>query len=1099
MVNRTEWMQQIAELRETQKQLRMLQSSFGEICEQKKQACKATYEKHFVEARSCLEKAPQILKPLLDKFSSTISKAEGQLCLNGKKVPPALFDFKTCFHVTEQAQRVFVSSAKEVLTKLSVLQMTQEGIGLLYRLASSHNTLMTFYQSANALTQTAWETEYRALCAERDAAAGKLSETADRIQKMERELQAYETEQETRKRELFFHHEFPYAESFGRELHIPVAYRTREGDIDHVLEWELEKENVLCVNIPPHAEKAAAVSQWIQSIVCRFLNGFPAGTARILFCDLCGDRAVRSFPSQLTGNEESVISRLIYDFGEKAQMFSTDLMDTVRTAEELITARTATYESIYDFNVENPETYSAPVLVVINGFTPDARLQKLAVDNMTNGVQTGVYFLVTQFESTQAHARSYEHRYSFRDVAGAVSLDASYESGALSFTYREEPYSVATLANAFDINRYSDLLTERISSGRSIIDLEGIVRGHKRDGTDFSKELRIPIGKQDNAGTKIFSLSSKDSSAHCVISGATGTGKSSLLQALVLGGAYHYSPEELEFYLIDMKDGATFYKKDGYDYSKLKHVRMMATDCKIKDLREFIHLIKEKSTTGGSANDIINYNKNRSGSDRRKRSIILIDEYALIEDEACIADLALIAAQGRAFGVSLILTSQNTSGSFSKVLEKISNSVEFKNIRLGELIDRDGKCRVSKNDAIYLSEQKGNCLGRDDMKLSRFRVAFTPNQNEFIEEINARYASYQTESTVIIGDEKRIWKSFGEEPASAVTADSSDDAIGAVIGRGLFGTDVPCALAGKMGSLLLFGDEKRAQSIEYSFMAAYDRQRPLYDREKIFFMNFGNNRISDGLADACRTYTEIAAEPLELVRSVRALYSIYQERKREQISHKNKEQNVEPILAILHDCAQYRFWLLEGQKEEQRRGGGTREATPMPKREETAAAMSQRPEDIGTVKVAPMKRLPGSFLQSMPVMPQAQVTTSDSTVKEENIRTEEVRMLCEMVMSGAKYGIYFLVHVSSDDINTRVTRIFDDPFHFLFMEAIIIPDAEAESKREKVKLLSMLNLLGKEKQKAGVERSGELTEQELYRCYYILGDDYTQVIPYEWR
>jgi dGTP triphosphohydrolase len=69
--------------------------------------------------------------------------------------------------------------------------------------------------------------------------------------------------------------------------------------------------------------------------------------------------------------------------------------------------------------------------------------------------------------------------------------------------------------------------------------------------------------------------------------GQTGSGKSSILQAIVLGGSYFYSPEEIEFYLIDMKEGAAFYSKD-FDYSRLKHVRMIAANCSVKDLRSFM-------------------------------------------------------------------------------------------------------------------------------------------------------------------------------------------------------------------------------------------------------------------------------------------------------------------------------------------------------------------------------------------------------------------------------------------------------------------------------------------------------------------------------
>src|SRR5205823_10680705 len=65
-----------------------------------------------------------------------------------------------------------------------------------------------------------------------------------------------------------------------------------------------------------------------------------------------------------------------------------------------------------------------------------------------------------------------------------------------------------------------------------------------------------------------------------LIAGKTGSGKSSLLNALVTNLALNYSPDEIELYLIDFKKGVEF---KSYAANALPHARVVA----IESEREF--------------------------------------------------------------------------------------------------------------------------------------------------------------------------------------------------------------------------------------------------------------------------------------------------------------------------------------------------------------------------------------------------------------------------------------------------------------------------------------------------------------------------------
>src|ERR1700749_1207538 len=62
---------------------------------------------------------------------------------------------------------------------------------------------------------------------------------------------------------------------------------------------------------------------------------------------------------------------------------------------------------------------------------------------------------------------------------------------------------------------------------------------------------------------------------HALIAGKTGSGKSTLLHALITNLAMWYSPDEVEFYLVDFKKGVEF---KTYATHGLPHARAIAVE-----------------------------------------------------------------------------------------------------------------------------------------------------------------------------------------------------------------------------------------------------------------------------------------------------------------------------------------------------------------------------------------------------------------------------------------------------------------------------------------------------------------------------------------
>lgn len=88
-----------------------------------------------------------------------------------------------------------------------------------------------------------------------------------------------------------------------------------------------------------------------------------------------------------------------------------------------------------------------------------------------------------------------------------------------------------------------------------------------------AKGLVIPLGQSGSSSIQSMILGERDGIAHHgIVVGATGTGKSNLLRVMVSSIGLMYSPEEVELYLLDFKDGVSF--KPFSDH-KFPHIRVV--------------------------------------------------------------------------------------------------------------------------------------------------------------------------------------------------------------------------------------------------------------------------------------------------------------------------------------------------------------------------------------------------------------------------------------------------------------------------------------------------------------------------------------------
>ncbi len=189
---------------------------------------------------------------------------------------------------------------------------------------------------------------------------------------------------------------------------------------------------------------------------------------------------------------------------------------------------------------------------------------------------------------------------------------------------------------------------------------------------DSRSGIDVPLGKAGATRRQHLTLG-QGTSQHVLLAGRTGSGKSTLMHALITNLALHYSPDEIELYLIDFKKGVEF---KVYATHELPHASVVA----IESEREFglsvlqrldaeLRNRAERFREAG-VQDIQGY-RNSAGTTPLPRVVLIVDEFQefFVEEDKIAQDAATwldrLVRQGRAFGIHVLLGSQSLSGAFT--------------------------------------------------------------------------------------------------------------------------------------------------------------------------------------------------------------------------------------------------------------------------------------------------------------------------------------------------------------------------------------------------------------------------------------------------
>jgi hypothetical protein len=225
----------------------------------------------------------------------------------------------------------------------------------------------------------------------------------------------------------------------------------------------------------------------------------------------------------------------------------------------------------------------------------------------------------------------------------------------------EVPGACAGIAEGFEqrksrLGRFADLLPPHQWTARS------------------DTGLSTPVGFHEGVPVDVVL---GDSSPHALIAGPSGSGKTNFLYALLGGLSARYSPDELELYLLDFKEGVSFaqFTPGRKDPTWLPHARLVGVNVNadrefgVALLRFLSHTMRDRADAA-KQHEVTKLEELRAEdpTGRWPRIVAVIDEfqYLFAERDPVAAEavqlLEDVARRGRSQGIHLVLASQDVSG-----------------------------------------------------------------------------------------------------------------------------------------------------------------------------------------------------------------------------------------------------------------------------------------------------------------------------------------------------------------------------------------------------------------------------------------------------
>ena len=446
----------------------------------------------------------------------------------------------------------------------------------------------------------------------------------------------------------------------------------------------------------------------VNQLIIQFLLAFPVNRIKFCLIDVDNQMDFSKFKSLTRINNSILYNGIIRDDRQLENTIK-DMEQTMYKIQDDILSYN-NVEDIYQYNInfeENPQNVHLFVLVNFpSGMRDDTAKRALKI--IQNGKRAGIFSIIINNKSCQLTPSYKSTEYSqFIENSKPYSLVINKISSVFKMDLEiENQFVPKKNIDYHSLNQIIYKLKDRAENNLQgvKIPLEKMFDETRRKETDriahsskvvpsYAEVLDIPIGTRGREVQNLLLKTTGDGSAHAVVIGGTGSGKSNLLHTIIMSACYKYSPDELNLYLIDFKGGVEFkfYEANKIKEKQIPHIKLTGLTSDLEDGVAILNNLhkelrrREDEFRKCGVEDIVQY-YTKFGK-KIPRLFVIIDEIQeLFEQDDKLGQKAIdilreIFKKGRAFGISILWASQNipkTPGLKDKVLSQIGNRISLR-------------------------------------------------------------------------------------------------------------------------------------------------------------------------------------------------------------------------------------------------------------------------------------------------------------------------------------------------------------------------------------------------------------------------------------
>lgn len=560
-----------------------------------------------------------------------------------------------------------------------------------------------------------------------------------------------------------------------RDIGIATTYQNVFSDLKN-------QGNVMVFSDFEHIEDRR-IDEFIIAYVLRFIETFPLGTVNVHIYDQNTNylykRLNNSFQSENSGEIAKKTVQIHTALSDLASFRDVNCEDIFKKTSVARPDLYAIYEEdrsdpfnliiLRDGLVDGSGYASAEILDTINSLTKPGEI----------GHKCGLRFLIVDDSASFEKNLTASNKHYLSSIQYNCALKIHFNDRT-GFSSNGKPVEVLHIAGNLDafVQERSIALASAINrKEKSYITLEDVSASEIVNR--LGNIMYIPVGKSGGNVVEL-PLSCRDEdgtvAGQCIgyiAIGQSGSGKSSFFHSLVLNGCMKYSPKDLQFWLLDFKNGGASSK---YSDCGIPHIKIIAENNKIDDALCLFQMVLEEMERRTRAfnrcftDNIIEYNKKATaeGLEYFPRIIIAIDEVQEIfrEDNASVLQklISSISTRMRSAGMHFVMVAQNLSEGKSYMLKdafmpsatgricfRVSQDIPRDSGFEDEFVQRKQEISELKTGEAYVS------YGKDTIK--KVKMAFVSPQDmseKVFAEIRNKYPEYSYLRPRVIGSKARL-------------------------------------------------------------------------------------------------------------------------------------------------------------------------------------------------------------------------------------------------------------------------------------------------------------------------------------------------------